>query len=151
MIPDDQPNKLLVTDALYPPAQVGTMQLRYQYSRMDLKGQPTWSYIPGQRRVRMAPEFTYDGVAPSVGGVLLYDEINGFDGKMDRFDFKLLGRKEMFVPYNNSDAQLGSMEIHAPNISILPPFATNCIGSGWWKRPSAGRAPRAEEEDVLCR
>lgn len=115
MIPDDQPNKLLVSYALYPPTQVGTMQLRHQFSRMDLKGAPAWSYIPGQRRVRMAPDFSYDGVIPSAGGTMLYDEISGFDGKMDKFDFKLIGRKEIFIPYNNSEAQLGPEEINTPN------------------------------------
>src|SRR5690606_5699841 len=65
----------------------------------DLQDTRAWSYIPGQRRVRQAPEFTYDTVS-TLSGVLLFDEINGFDGKMDRFDFELVGRKEMIVPYN---------------------------------------------------
>jgi len=30
----------------------------------------------------------------------VYDELAGFDGKMDRFDFKLVGKKELFIPYN---------------------------------------------------
>ena len=33
--------------------------------------------------------------------MIVFDEISGFDGKMDRFDFKLVGKKEMLVPYNN--------------------------------------------------
>jgi len=76
------------------------MQMRQQFLRKDLKGAPAYGYTPGQRRVRLAPEFAYDGVSIPSGGVLLYDEIQGFDGAMDRFDFKLIGRQELYIPYN---------------------------------------------------
>ncbi|WP_249267352.1 DUF1329 domain-containing protein [Pseudomonas aeruginosa] len=62
-----------------------------------------WSYSTGQRRVRKAPEFAYDTPNSAFGGVAFYDEIFLFSGKMDRFDWKLLGRKEMFIPYSNYD------------------------------------------------
>ncbi len=84
-----------------PPSAAGTAQMRWQFQRTDLNDAKAWIYIPGQRRVRLAPEFTYDTVATASGGVLLYDEINAFDGKMDKYDLKLVGRKEMIVPYNS--------------------------------------------------
>ena len=62
-----------------------------------------WAYSAGQRRVRMAPEFTYDTPISTTGGILLYDETFIFDGAMDRFDFKLMGKKEMYIPANNFD------------------------------------------------
>ena len=83
-----------------PAAVSGRMDMRAFWSRMDEKEPRAWSYTPGQRRVRLAPEFTYDTVASQYGGLLVYDEINGFDGKMDRFDFKLIGKKELYIPYN---------------------------------------------------
>lgn len=114
-VPEDQPYWSLISKAIAPASQVGTMQMRTQYLRPDLHGSPAWSYIPGQRRVRLAPEFSYDGVATQASGLMLYDEINGFDGKMDRFDFKLVGRKEMFVPYNVYDYIQGPKSMHLPN------------------------------------
>lgn len=66
-----------------------------------------WSYTPGQRRIKMAPEFSYDTPVSTTGGVVLYDELYLFSGAMDRFDFKLVGKKEMFIPYN-------SYKIHSP-------------------------------------
>jgi hypothetical protein len=70
--------------------------------RMDQKDPSAWIYVPGQRRVRLAPEFKYDTAAAAVSGTIVYDETNGgFDGKMDRFDFKLVGKREMYIPYNN--------------------------------------------------
>src|SRR5258707_618562 len=65
----------------------------------------SWNYAPGQRRVRLAPELSYDTPNASSGGALLYDEVYLFTGRMDRFDFKLLGRKEMFMPGNNYTMQ----------------------------------------------
>jgi hypothetical protein len=59
-----------------------------------------WSYTPGQRRIKLSPEFSYDTPVASMGGVVLFDELFVFSGKMDRFDFKLLGKKEMYIQYN---------------------------------------------------
>jgi hypothetical protein len=83
-----------------PPSKAGSMDMRVTWARMDQKEPRAWSYVPGQRRVRLAPEFTYDTVAAQYGGLILFDEISGFDGKMDRFDFKLVGKKELLIPYN---------------------------------------------------
>jgi hypothetical protein len=60
-----------------------------------------WSYTPGQRRVKLSPEFSYDTPVASQGGVTLFDELFVFSGKLDRFDFKLAGKKEMYIPYNS--------------------------------------------------
>jgi hypothetical protein len=35
-----------------------------------------------------------------MGGVTLFDELFVFSGMMDRFDFKLVGKKEMYIQYN---------------------------------------------------
>ncbi|MDB5869253.1 MAG: hypothetical protein JWP96_1585 [Polaromonas sp.] len=71
------------------------------YLDMDQKPRRAWGYTPGQRRVRLAPEFAYDTPISSLGGLSLYDELWMFSGKMDRFDFKLVGKKEMVLPYNS--------------------------------------------------
>jgi hypothetical protein len=64
-------------------------------------GRRAWSYSPGQRRVRVAPDFAYDTPTDSSGGVQVFDESSFYSGKMDRFDFKLVGKKEVFMPYND--------------------------------------------------
>ncbi|MCT9826632.1 DUF1329 domain-containing protein [Pseudomonas veronii] len=57
-------------------------------------------YFPGQRRTRRMPAYSYD--APQIGYESQYniDESYVFAGLMDRFDWKLVGKKEMIVPYN---------------------------------------------------
>lgn len=66
-----------------------------------------WQYTVGQRRVKLAPEFSYDTPMAPAGGTMFYDELFLFDGKQDRFDFKLLGRKEVFMPANNYKTTFG--------------------------------------------
>jgi hypothetical protein len=59
-----------------------------------------WSYLPGQRRVKLAPDISYDTPNPGSAGVATYDDAFLFNGAQDRYDFKLVGKKEMYVPYN---------------------------------------------------
>jgi len=64
------------------------------------KGRRAWQYMPGQRRVRLAPDVAYDTPNPGTNGMSTYDDVNLYNGKMDRYDFKLVGKKELLVPYN---------------------------------------------------
>ncbi len=78
------------------------------------KANDTFYYFPGQRRVRRMPTYAYD--APQVGFENQYtlDEPRMFNGTMDRFDWKLVGKKELIVGYNafgmyNPAAKLGDV------------------------------------------
>jgi len=92
---------LLIVD----PIDVGTKERR------------AWSYLPGQRRVKVAPDFSFDTPNPGTAGGNTFDDIFVFNGSMDRFDFKLVGKKEMFVPYNDYAAVYGAKqdELLKPN------------------------------------
>ena len=61
----------------------------------------TWIYLVGQRRVRRAPFIAYDNPSTLTSGLSFYDEGNIFSGAVDRYNWKLLGKREMFIPYNN--------------------------------------------------
>lgn len=61
-----------------------------------------WQYLVGQRRVRRAPTVGYDTPDFVASGANYFDEVQGFWGGLDRFDWKLIGKKEMYVPYNNN-------------------------------------------------
>ncbi|WP_449431933.1 DUF1329 domain-containing protein [Pseudomonas putida] len=60
----------------------------------------SWQYLPGQRRVKLAPDLAYDTPNPGSGGAGTYDDVFVFNGALDRFDWKLVGKQEMYVPYN---------------------------------------------------
>lgn len=64
------------------------------------KDRRAWQYLPGQRRVKVAPDLAHDTPNPGTGGTSTFDDVFLFNGSLDRFDFKLIGKKEMFVPYN---------------------------------------------------
>ena len=70
----------------------------------------TWQYLPGQRRVRRAPTIAYDTPNPSFGGYVTYDDAYGFNGELDYFDWKLVGKQEMIVPYNIYEQELVKRE-----------------------------------------
>ncbi|WP_448106411.1 DUF1329 domain-containing protein [Pseudomonas azerbaijanoccidentalis] len=59
-----------------------------------------WQYLPGQRRVKLAPNLAYDTPNPGTAGAGTYDDVFVFNGALDRYDWKLLGKQEMIVPYN---------------------------------------------------
>lgn len=83
-----------------PARKAGEMTGLIDYLDPTEKPRRAWSYTPGQRRVKLSPEFSYDTPVASMGGVTLFDELFVFSGRMDRFDFKLVGKKEMFIQYN---------------------------------------------------
>ncbi len=59
-----------------------------------------WQYFPGQRRVRRAPTVAYDTPDGDTGGLATYDDAYLFNGAIDRFNWKIIGKKEMYIPYN---------------------------------------------------
>jgi hypothetical protein len=69
-----------------------------------------WIYNPGQRRVRRAPNVAYDNPGTASDGLRTNDMTDMFNGAMDRFDWTVVGKKEMYVPYNSYGA-------HAEGIS----------------------------------
>ncbi|MDH0337982.1 DUF1329 domain-containing protein [Metapseudomonas otitidis] len=60
-----------------------------------------WIYNAGQRRVRRAPQVAYDGPGTAADGLRTSDNFDMFSGAPDRYDWKLVGKKEMYIPYNS--------------------------------------------------
>ncbi|OPG75517.1 outer membrane lipoprotein-sorting protein, partial [Pseudomonas ogarae] len=60
-----------------------------------------WIYNAGQRRVRRAPQVAYDGPGTAADGLRTSDNFDLFSGAPDRYDWKLIGKKEMYIPYNS--------------------------------------------------
>ncbi len=60
-----------------------------------------WVYNSGQRRVRRAPNVAYDGPATGVEGLRITDDYDMFNGAPDRYNWELVGKKELYVPYNS--------------------------------------------------
>lgn len=59
-----------------------------------------WSYNSGTRRVRLAPGYGYDQSLSGSNGSLTIDEDRLFNGGPDRYNWKLIGKQEKFIPAN---------------------------------------------------
>jgi len=86
-----------LSHGLSPPKQAGELTLVYSLNDGHLKA---WTYNPGQRRVRRNPNFEYDNPVPGNQGLLTIDAVNGFVGAADRYNWKLIGKREIYIPYN---------------------------------------------------
>lgn len=84
-----------------PPRLAGTHILVYEPVDQVRETRTSWVYTPGQRRVRLAPDIGYDNPANSSDGLATNDDFNMFNGAIDRYDWKLLGKKEIYIPYNS--------------------------------------------------
>ncbi len=60
-----------------------------------------WQYNAGQRRVRRAPQVAYDSPTTEVDGLRTSDGLDMYNGAPNRYDWKLVGKKEIYIPYNN--------------------------------------------------
>ena len=60
-----------------------------------------WLYNAGQRRVRRAPQVSYDGPGTAADGLRTSDNFDMFNGAPDRYDWVLNGKKEIYIPYNS--------------------------------------------------
>ncbi|MDD0975170.1 DUF1329 domain-containing protein [Pseudomonas fontis] len=60
-----------------------------------------WIYNSGQRRVRQAPQVSYDGPGTAADGLRTSDNLDMFNGAPDRYDWKLEGKKEMYIASNS--------------------------------------------------
>jgi hypothetical protein len=61
-------------------------------------------YMPGQRRVKLAPELAFDAPTTDVCGNDTWDETWIFNGSMERYDVKFVEKTEKYVPYSNYKA-----------------------------------------------
>lgn len=60
-----------------------------------------WTYNPGQRRVRLAPNVAYDNPGTASDGLRTSDDFQMYNGATDRYQWKLVGKQEMYIPYNS--------------------------------------------------
>jgi len=74
-----------------------------------LQRYPTYR-LQGQRQVQRAPNVEYDTPSFLTSGFSLIDEGLLFVGNLDRYDWKLVGKKEMFVPYNTQRFHLTKVD-----------------------------------------
>jgi len=60
----------------------------------------TWSYQRSLRRVVRLPYTGYQIPAPNTDGLRTVDDFGLYNGPPDRYEWTLLGKRELYIPYN---------------------------------------------------
>jgi hypothetical protein len=97
----------LRVDITGPARKAGEKRIILESTKMGANGTRVWQYLPAQRRVKQSPDLAYDTPQPQSGGAQTMDDVGAFQGALDRFDFKLIGKKEMLIPYNTFKMHAG--------------------------------------------
>ncbi|NGY04219.1 DUF1329 domain-containing protein [Solimonas terrae] len=92
-----------------PPRVAGQITLVHETLDQSTGGRLAWIYSPGLARVNRAPDVGYDNPAVGTDNEQYNDQIDVFNGALDRYTWKLIGRKEMYIPYN-------SYQINSPKV-----------------------------------
>lgn len=69
-----------------------------------------WQYLVGQRRVRKSPTVGFDTPDFIMSGITNFDEAFTWLGSPERYDWKLVGKKEAYVMYNNNRIALADSQ-----------------------------------------
>jgi hypothetical protein len=87
--------------AIRAPARLeGDVLLVHENINQIAEPRAAWIYNGGQRRVRRAPDVAYDGPGTASDGLRTSDDLDMYNGAPDRYEWKLIGKKELYVPYN---------------------------------------------------
>ncbi len=87
-----------------PPRLAGQLLLVHETLNQQTTPRQAWIYNPGQRRVRRAPNVAYDNPGTAADNLRTNDMTDMFNGALDRFDWELVGKREIYVPYNSYKA-----------------------------------------------
>jgi hypothetical protein len=109
----DLNNKILLfkQEVTAPARLAGGILLVHETMNQVKEHRSAWLYNPGQRRVRRAPNVAYDNPGTAADGMRTSDQFDMFNGAVDRYDWKLVGKQEMYVPYN-------SYKLHSDQVKI---------------------------------
>lgn len=84
-----------------PSRLAGTALLVHETLDQVAKPRQAWTYNTGQQRVRRAPNVAYDAPGTAADNLRTTDDFDMFNGSPDRYNWKLIGKKEMYIPYNS--------------------------------------------------
>jgi hypothetical protein len=102
-----------------PASAVGQAYIAWQPLDVARDKYVAWRYLPGEHRVRKAPSLSYDTPDPDASGYEELDDYYLFFGGPDRYVFRVIGKREMIVPYNNDALN------HAKPAAIMGPDHVN--------------------------
>lgn len=97
------------TGTLLPEREKGGVSVSSEPVNFAKDKRLAWSYDPGTRRVRQVPEYGFDQPLGGSGGKMTIDSDRLFNGSPERYNWTLLGKREMYVPAN-------AYKLHGKNV-----------------------------------
>ncbi|MDH3590056.1 MAG: DUF1329 domain-containing protein, partial [Gammaproteobacteria bacterium] len=84
-----------------PARLAGRVLLVHETLDQEKENRKAWVYNPGQRRVRRAPNVAFDNPRSGSDGLMTSDQYDMYNGSPQRYNWELVGKREMYVPYNS--------------------------------------------------
>ncbi len=97
----DNQNLWLFSKVVAPSNKVGDSHLVHVPVDRIKEITGVWVFNPGLGRIRRIGEVGYDN--PAFDGLLTHDQIDMFNGPLDRYTVNLLGKREIYVAYNSNE------------------------------------------------
>lgn len=89
-----------IQETIAPARLAGEVLLVHETLDQSKENRRAWVYNPGQRRVRRAPNVAFDNPGTNADNLRTSDQFDIYNGSPERYDWKLVGKKEIYVPYN---------------------------------------------------
>ncbi len=98
----DIDNKIfyLKTRIMSPSSLAGTLNLVHETLDQVRSPRLAWRYQAGERRLRRSPNLAYGTDLPNSSSLRSVDQKDMYNGAPNQYEWKLLGKREMYVPYN---------------------------------------------------
>jgi hypothetical protein len=90
-----------IQETVAPARYAGEVLLVHETLDQSKENRRAWVYNPGQRRVRRAPNVAFDNPGTNSDNLRTSDQYDMYNGSPQRYDWKLVGKKEIYVPYNS--------------------------------------------------
>lgn len=110
-----------IQETLAPARLAGEILLVHETLDQAKEHRKAWLYNPGQRRVRRAPNVAFDNPGTGSDGLRTSDQFDIYNGSPERYDWKLVGKQEIIVPYNAYPLHSDKLK----NSDILKPLHIN--------------------------
>ena len=93
-----------------PARRAGNVVLVHETLNMTKEGRKAWTYSPGTRRVRRAPNIAYDNPITNGDGMGTSDQYDGYNGAPDRYDWTVVGKQDKLSIQNNYNVNLAPVD-----------------------------------------
>ncbi len=90
-----------IQETTAPARLAGEILLVHETLDQSIENRKAWVYNAGQRRVRRAPNVAFDNPGTNSDALRTSDQFDMYNGSPERYDWTLVGKKELLVPYNS--------------------------------------------------